>query len=44
MRPWLNVNGIQKKIFDQIRSIKNQDKNESKKEVEIDSGMSLFNL
>ena len=31
-------------IFDQIRSIKNQDKNESKKEVEIDSGMSLFNL
>ena len=31
-------------IFDQIRSIKNQDKNESKKKVEINSGMSLFDL
>ena len=31
-------------VFDQIRSIKNQDKHGSVKENEIDSGTSLFDL
>ena len=31
-------------VFDQIRSIKNQNKNFVKKEVEINDGISLFDL